>query len=99
MATIDGGAALFAEDLAEVERNAMTTKMVQQAICDRCGAVIGSEDDDAGQLCIDEWNMSDEWESSGRSRMLGDVCGTCVRSLKAWMQSGGAKRPQRDGQS
>lgn len=67
----------------------MTTKMVKQAVCDRCGAIIASEDDDAGQLGIDD--MTDKWELIGSSRTLGDICGVCVRSLKAWLQSGGAK--------
>lgn len=97
MATIDGGAALFAEDLAEVERYAVTTRTIRQAICDRCGAVIATEDEDAGQLCLDE--MTDEWEPVSSFETLGDVCGTCMRSLKAWLQSGGAKRRTPDGQS
>lgn len=97
MATIDGGALFFAEDLAEIQRNNMTTRTMKQAICDRCGAVIAIEDEDAGQLCLDD--MTDEWEPVGSFETLGDVCGTCVRSLKAWLQSGGAKRRAPDGQS
>lgn len=70
--------------------------MVKQAVCDRCGAIIGSEDEDGGELLINE--MSDEWEDIGCSRTLGDVCGVCVRSLKAWLQSGGAKKQPSHGQ-
>ncbi len=73
----------------------MGTRMVKQAACDRCGAIIGSEDEDAGQLWLND--MSDEWELVGSSRTLGDVCGVCVRSLKAWLQSGGAKPQAPDG--
>ena len=69
---------------------------MKQAICDRCGAIISSEDENAGQLCLDD--MNDEWELVGSSRMLGDVCGLCVRSLRAWLQSGGAKRRPSHGQ-
>lgn len=67
----------------------MGTIMVKQAVCDRCGVVIGHEDTEAGQLSVDE--MTDEWQIAGGSRTLGDVCGVCVRSLRAWLHAGGAK--------
>ena len=67
----------------------MTTRTVKQAVCDRCGTVISTEDEDAGQ--IDRNEMTDQWEIASSSEVLADLCGNCVRQLKAWLQSGGAK--------
>lgn len=69
----------------------MTTRTVKQAVCDRCGSVIASEDEEGGQLDLN--TMTDDWHpvGVGSCLVIGDLCGVCVRSLKAWMQSGGAK--------
>lgn len=74
----------------------MAIRKVNQAICDRCGTVISSDDEDAGQLSLDQ--MTDEWELSGSSITLVDLCGSCVRVLRAWYRAGGAKPGPSHGQ-
>ena len=64
----------------------MTTRRVKQAVCDRCGSVISSEDEDAGQLSLDQ--MTDEWDLSGSSITLADLCGNCVQVLRVWYRAG-----------
>jgi len=62
---------------------------MKQAICDRCGAVISSLQEDVGQLALVE--MTEDWEPTPTSEPLGDLCTYCVRHLRAWLKTGGKK--------
>lgn len=70
---------------------------MKTAQCDRCGSLISREDDDAGELLLGE--MTDEWDPTGKTEKLADLDGKCMRFLRAWLKSGGAKPPSSGGQS
>lgn len=63
--------------------------MMLTAECERCGALVSAEDDDAGHLELAE--LTDDAEPSCSTTAIGNLCGNCVRMLKAWIQSGGKK--------
>lgn len=63
----------------------MGIRMVRQALCDRCGTVISTEDDEAGQIDVND--MTDDWQIAGGCKPIGDLCGKCIAALRVWIKS------------
>ena len=62
--------------------------MSRQIKCDRCDQVVPEKNEAATRelaLCEDGGNM----------KMLGDICPSCIASLRAWMKSPRATRGPR----